>query len=149
MLPADAQLLTRTTLQVDQSTAGASLADLVRALHRVPGVLFAEANAADACVVVAHDAAVPANSLVAASAALGIPANIITDTRPPLLVEKPGWQLQVLRNRRLMIAAAVALILLTLVDVLVPDNAHKHWLLIALTTSLWVFFIAKSIVASR
>jgi hypothetical protein len=62
----DIDLLRRTTLQVDGTMAGASLAHVVRALQQVAGVLLAEVPSANARAGVAHDAAVRAKSLVAA-----------------------------------------------------------------------------------
>jgi hypothetical protein len=42
----DAGLLTRTSLQVDETMAGGPLAQIIRAPQRVPGVLLADVNAA-------------------------------------------------------------------------------------------------------
>jgi hypothetical protein len=54
--------LTRTTLQIDGTMSPPSVAQVLEALQRVPGVLLAEVNPQNARAVVAHDAAVPAAS---------------------------------------------------------------------------------------
>jgi hypothetical protein len=64
----DADILTRTTLQMDEGLSMASIAQLIKALQRVPGVLLAEIAAGSARAIVAHDAAVPGASLLASSA---------------------------------------------------------------------------------
>jgi cation transport ATPase len=145
----DTDLLTRTTLQVDGSSAGGSLAQMIRALQRVPGVLLAEVNAATARAVVAHDAAVPATSLIAAAEKAGVHVRIIGDTRAPKLADKPGTPLHSLGRRQLLIAAAAAFIVLTIVDLLVPNAAQKHGVLFALTSLLWALFLVKSFIRRR
>jgi len=150
MTPAiTADLLTRTTLQVDESIAGDSLARLIRALQRVPGVLLAEVNPANARAVVAHDAAVSATALIAAAENVGLHVRLISDTRPPKLADNPAAQLHVLGNRQLLIVAAVCFVILSAVDSLVPGGAQKHGILIGVTVLLWAFFLAKSLMGHR
>jgi cation transport ATPase len=72
-----ADLLTRTTLQIDGSPSGASIAKVVSALQRVPGVLLAEANAGTARAIVAHDSGVSTASLVAAAFRAGVRADVV------------------------------------------------------------------------
>jgi copper chaperone CopZ len=145
----DADLLTRTTLQVDGSTAGGSIAQMIRALQRVPGVLLAEVNAANARAVVAHDAAVPATSLIAAAQSAGVQVRIVGDTRAPKFANDPAAPLRSLGSRQLLIVAAAAFIVLTVVDLLVRNAAQRHEILIGVTVALWAVFLAKSFMVRR
>jgi hypothetical protein len=70
-------ILTRTTLQIDGSPSSASVAKVVAALQRVPGVLLAEANAVTARATVAHDSGVSAASLIAAAFRAGVRVDIV------------------------------------------------------------------------
>ncbi len=150
MTPAtNADLLTRTTLQVDGSLVGGSVAQMIRALQRVPGVLLAEVNAVNGRADVAHDAAVPATSLIAAARNVGIHVSVVGDTRAPKIAVNPTGPLQALGRRQLLTAAAAAFIVLAVVDVLVPNAAQKHGILIVVTAALWAFFLAKTFLAHR
>jgi hypothetical protein len=145
----DADLLTRTTLQVDATVAGDTLAQMIRALQRVPGVLLAEVNAADARTIIAHDAAVPASSLIAAAQNVGVHVTVIGDTRIRKPDDNPVTPLHSLVNRQLLIGAATAFIVLTIVNLLVPNATQKHGVLTGLTSLLWAVFLAKSFIAHR
>ncbi len=122
---------------------------MIRALQRVPGVLLAEVNAATARAVVAHDAAVPATSLIAAAEKAGVHVRIIGDTRAPKLADSPGTPLHSLGSRQLLIAAAAAFIVLTIVDLFVPNATQKHVVLFGLTSLLWALFLAKWFIRHR
>ncbi len=137
----DADLLTRTTLAFDERMAAATLGQMVRALQRVPGVLLAELTASDAHLVVAHDAGVPANALVAAAENAGVDVRIVSDTRGPIARAQP----QPARNRNLAIAGALAFVALALVK----NQGQKHTILIVLTVSLWAGFFATSFLRRR
>jgi hypothetical protein len=141
----DADLLTRTTLAFDERMAAATLGQMVRALQRVPGVLLAELTASDAHLVVAHDAGVPANALVAAAENAGVDVRIVSDTRGPIARAQP----QPARNRNLAIAGALAFVALALVDALVKNQGQKHTILIVLTVSLWAGFFVTSFLRRR
>ncbi len=149
MTPAtDADLLTRTTLQFDGSVAGDALAQMSRALQRVPGVLLAEVNAANDRADVAHDAAVPATSLVTAAQNVGVHVSLVRDTPAPKLAGNVP-PLRSLWNRQLLVVAAVAFVISAIVDLLIPNLAQKHGILIVLTSSLWAFYLANSFLGQR
>jgi copper chaperone CopZ len=149
VIPAtDTDLLARTTLQVDGSLAEGSIAQMIRALRRVPGVLLADVNAANGRADVAHDAAVPATSLVTAAQNVGVHVSVVRDTRAPKLAGNVA-PLHSLANRQLLVVAAVAFVISTVVDLLLPNVAQKHGILIVLTSSLWAFYLAKSFLAHR
>jgi hypothetical protein len=59
--------LTRTTVRLGNGTAPDAIEQVVRALQRVPGVLTVQPDAGGANALVAHDAAVPLSSLIAAA----------------------------------------------------------------------------------
>ena len=149
MTPAtNADLLTRTTLQVDGGLAAGSLAQMISALRRVPGVLLAEANGANTGAVVAHDAAVSAISLIAAAENVGVHVRVVADKReakPGNLAAPPHS----LGNRQLLVVAAFAFVVVATVDLVLPNAAQKHGILIVLTSSLWAFFVAKSFLRQR
>jgi cation transport ATPase len=145
----DVDLLTRTTLQVDGIPAEASVAQMIRALQKVPGVLLAELNPTQAHAVVAHDAAVLAISLIAAAENAGVRVRIVRDTLPPTLSGKSAAQLRTLSNRQLLIVAALACVIVASVGMLVPNATLKHEILIVLTSSLWAVFLAQSFMRHR
>jgi hypothetical protein len=82
---AASDLLTRTTLLFEGAAPVAAIAAAVRALKKVPGVLLAEHDAANAVAFVAHDSGVAAEALLAAAARAGAPAHI--EARPALVAE--------------------------------------------------------------
>ncbi len=142
-------LLTRTTLQVDGTQARDSVAQMIRALQRVPGVLLAGANGANDRADVAHDAAVPTTSLIAAAQNAGVHVRIVGDTRVPTLAANPTAPRHLLATRQFPIAAVGAFVVFTIVNLLVPNAAGKHGVLIGLTAVLWAVFLAKSFIAHR
>jgi hypothetical protein len=144
----ESDLLTRTTLQFDGTIADATLAPMIRALQRVPGVLLAEVNPATARALVAHDAAVPATSLIAAAQNVGVRVRIVGGATPAAAAGHALSRRSVLGNRRLLVAASLAFLALAIVDALVPNTPPKHWILIVLTAAVWVFFITKSLTAA-
>ncbi len=144
-----AGLLTRTTLQVDGTLAGDSVTHMIRALQRVPGVLLAEVNGANDGADVAHDAAVPTTSLIAAAQNAGVHVRIVGDTRVPTLAANQSASLHLLATRQFLIAAVSAFVVLTIVNLLAPNAAEKHGVLIGLTAVLWAVFLAKSFIAHR
>lgn len=141
--------LTRTTLQMDSGMSNPSLARVIAALQHVPGVLLAEANGSTARAIVAHDAAVPAASLLAAVVGAGAHAKILTGPGRPAVRVATGLQLQSVRTRRLVMVAAAIFLPLALVDILLPNMVEKNWLLPVFITALWVFIFAEAFVGRR
>lgn len=139
-------LLTRTTLQVDGVLSIPLIASVTRALQRVPGVLLAEVNAASSRAIVAHDAAVPTASLVAAAAAAGVHAEIVGETRTAGNGGSHAVRLHDVSNRNAQTVAGIVFLMLCAIDLVLPESAGKYRLLIALTILLWFFFLAKWIV---
>jgi len=137
-------LLTRTTLKIAPLAGGASIAQLIQALQRVPGVLFAEAAPGNGAVVVSHDAGVPTATLLQAAIGVGVNGVLVGAglLRAPHPAESATSRYAV-RSRQLLIAAIALLATLGLAYVLVPTSAEKHWLLMTFTWLLWVLFVAQ------
>jgi hypothetical protein len=139
----DANILTRTTLQVDGSLSTLSIAQLVHALQRVPGVLLADIAAGSARAIVAHDAGVPAASLLAAAAGAGVQAKIVSDTRPPTSAESAS-PLAGRSTRQLLMTAAALLLGLALGEAFIPHLAGNKVLLPMLLACVWAFVIGQA-----
>jgi hypothetical protein len=147
--PGDDDFLTRTTLQLDESLSLPSVAQLIKTLQRVPGVLLAEIAARSSRVVVAHDAAVPGSSLLAAAERAGVRATILADTRPPAAPADPSSPPALTPDRRIFALAAALLFLLALGETVFPRLASNHYLLPVLLSSLWAFVIARTMFKRR
>jgi hypothetical protein len=141
----DADILTRTTLEIDEALSAHSVADLIRALQHVPGVLLADIAAGSARAIVAHDAAVPGTSLLAAAEGAGVHAKIVADTRAPVpsaaLAAPPG----VIRARRLLTTAAALFFGLALGEAFIPHLAGNKQLLPMLLACVWAFVIGRAL----
>jgi hypothetical protein len=140
-------LLTRTTLEMDRATPAASVANLIRTLQSVPGVLLAESTAGTARVVVAHDAGVAESSLLEAARRAGVRAKIAHDPAETLLgiAADPSLGSVRLRNRLAISMAAFAA--LVAVDALVPGD--KHWIMTLLVVALGIFLFVEAFAGRR
>jgi Cu+-exporting ATPase len=144
--PSGVGLLTRTILQIEGVLSVASIAQVTRALQRVPGVLLAEVNSGSARATVAHDDAVTAASLLAAAGGAGVRAKIVPDpaTAAPgggaASPQRPAW------SEWLPIVVTALFAALALSAILFPDVAFKHWLVPAMMASLGLALLARSIV---
>ncbi|MGD0471889.1 MAG: hypothetical protein ABSB70_01575 [Candidatus Velthaea sp.] len=147
--PGRDDFLTRTTLQLDEGLSLPSVAGLIKTLQRVPGVLLAEIAAGSARAVVAHDAAVPGASLLAAAARAGVHATIVADTRPPVAPVETAAPPALSRDRRIFALAAALLFLLALGEAVFPRLTSNHYLLPVLLSSLWAFVIARMLFKRR
>ena len=143
--PGGVDLLTRTTLQLDGSTSAASIAQVIQTLQRVPGVLFAEVDAASGRTTIAHDAGVPAAALLAAANGVGVHAGIVAS--PSALPIKAGADLRFngALMRRRMFVWVVIFVAAWLIEALVPDSPEKHWLVPILMTAFWLSFLITRI----
>jgi hypothetical protein len=143
-------LLTRTTLQIDGSMSTTSIAHMIQALQRVPGVLLAEVDAVGNRATVAHDAAVPTAALLAAATGVGMHAGLIVGA--PALRMNADSEMRLKREhiqRHMMIWAAV-FVAVSLIEALIPNGPAKHWMLpILMTTFLVSFLVAQAFGAHR
>jgi hypothetical protein len=147
--PGDVDFLTRTTLQMDPGLPLPSIAQLIKTLQRVPGVLLAEIAAGSDRAVVAHDAAVPGASLLAAAERAGVHATIVGGTPPAAAVVDTALPVADASNRRLLTLAAALAFVLALCETSFPRLASNHYLLPVLLSSIWAFVIARTIFKRR
>jgi hypothetical protein len=141
-------LLTHTTLKLDHDSSSAAIADMIRALQRVPGVLFARVDATSDRAVVGHDAAVPLTSLVRAAASTGVRAGLVA--APAIRVDgEPGATGQRAPVGRQLIIWAAVLAAVTMVETLTFNTPERRWLLPTLLTLFWVTLLTVRAIASR
>jgi cation transport ATPase len=134
-----ANILTRTTLQIDGSPSAPSIANVVHALHRVQGVLFAEINAISARAVVAHDPAVSTASLLGAATGAGVRATIVADGLAPAVSGGASPSFARLSIRRLMPLIAALILLQALFVTVSPSLAKTHMLNPIVLGLVWAF----------
>ncbi|MFY9779641.1 MAG: hypothetical protein WAJ85_03900 [Candidatus Baltobacteraceae bacterium] len=149
MMPAEpgarsADFLTRTTLQIEEGLSMPSIAQVIRVLQRVPGVLLAEIPAGTARAIVAHDPAVPTASLLAAAAGAGVRATIVADPQAATVSSGVALPAADMPARRLLVFAGVLVFLLAVTEATRPTLAISHFLLPVLLSAIWAFVIARA-----
>ncbi len=139
--------LTRTALRLGGSPATASVAQVVHALQRVPGVLTVAVDAVNGRALVAHDAAVPLASLVAAVNSVGESATVVADSVGGAApADAPSF---VGKLRQIKGAVVLAILAVIVVDMTFLKNTAKFPLLLVLVALLWVLVITESLAARR
>jgi cation transport ATPase len=131
-----ADILTRTTLQIDGSPSSASIAKVVAALQRVPGVLLAEANAVTARATVAHDSGVSTAELVAAAFRAGVRADIVA---PRLVTPKEPIAQPPSLYGLLLLSGAALLVTFGLAGVATRYSPGNPWVVPVLVSACFVF----------
>jgi len=135
-------MLTRTTLQLHEVMSPASIAHMIYALQRVPGVLLADLNLKATNVVVAHDAAVSTASLLAAATAAG--ARVTLATRPTGApdadVTAPKREINIVTMSTVVLGPALLLLTIELVD---PPLATNHYFLPIFLSVAWTFVLIR------
>jgi len=148
--PVANDLLTYSTLRLGGGLSAPSIAKLIHALQRVPGVLTAEVDAANTRAFVAHDVAVPAASLIAAAISTGAAANLIADTRvaPAPRTAEPS---QAAMRRRLFMNVWIGIIVVVaLIEIAIPTTPqNERWLLIVPVVSFWGFIAVNAFINRR
>jgi hypothetical protein len=142
-------LLTRTTLRLGCGPAPLAIEQVIRALQRVPGVLTVEADAGGASALVAHDAAVPLTSLVAAASSAGAAAKVVGATHePPALAATTLLPKSMARPH--LRGVAIALILaVIIIDMTFPSSPEKRWVFLVPVAVLWAFVVFKELAGRR
>jgi copper chaperone CopZ len=146
-LGAHQDFLTRTALHLGRSPATASLAHVVHALQRVPGVLTVAVDAVNGRALVAHDSAVPLASLVAAVNSVGESATVVAgsvDGAAP--ADAPSF---VGKLRRIKGAVVLAILAVIVVDMTFLKSPAKLPLFLVLVALLWALVITEGLVARR
>jgi hypothetical protein len=142
--------LTRTALRIGRDLSASSIAQVVHALQRVPGVLTVHADAENAQALVAHDVAVPAASLVAAASCTGTAASIIASpTRSTEISVKTGVAPRGLQRRHPLMIVGMAAMLAVLVDIVIPEGPSKHWFYLMPVALLWMFILLRATLSRK
>jgi hypothetical protein len=135
-------MLTRTTLQLHEVMSPASIAHMIYALQRVPGVLLADLNLKATNVVVAHDAAVSTASLLAAATAAGSRVTLVA--RPAVArnadVTAPKREIDIVTMCAVVLGPALLLLTIELVD---PQLATNHYFLPIFLSVAWTFVLIR------
>lgn len=142
--------LRRTTLRIGAGRSTASIAAIVSALQRVPGVLTVQADTAGAEALVAHDAAVPLESLVAAvkRAASTVMAVAIdgNGAERPATSDTP----QTLKSQPLLTVVGLAAVFaIVVIDITQAGSPERRWLFIIPVVVLWAFVLLRTMLARR
>jgi hypothetical protein len=135
-------MLTQTTLQLHDVMAPASIANMISALQRVPGVLLADLNPATASVVVAHDSAVSIASLVRTAKETG--ARVTLVARPA--VPREGAATASIREFNILTMLAIVLgpaILLVAIELIDPPLAANHFFLPIFLSIAWTMVLIR------
>ena len=147
---ANGDLLTRTTLHLEGALSAVSLADLIRSLQRVPGVLVAEANALGDRALLAHDGAVPLSALLAAAATLGVRATV--EGSPTAILPIPDAtapEAPRLKVRAVTMIGVALFVVLGAIDALVPAIRENRIVSVVLIGSVWSFFLLETFLNRR
>ena len=143
-------LLTRTTLRLGNGPAPLAIEQVIRALQRVPGVLTVESDAGGASALVAHDAAVPLTSLVAAASLAGAAAKVVGEMRGlPVSAATRLLPKSMDRSRHLRGVAVAAILAVIIVDMAFPTSPERRWLFLAPLAVLWAFVVFKALSGRR
>lgn len=143
-------LLTRTTLRLGGGPAPLATEQVIRALQRVPGVLTVEADAGGASALVAHDAAVPLTSLVAAASLGGAAAKVVGEIRGlPAAAATTLLPKSTDQRRHLKGVAIAAILAVLIIDMTFPNSPEKRWMFLAPLAVLWAFVVFKALAGRR
>jgi len=135
-------MLTRTTLQLQDVLPPASIAHLIFALQRVPGVLLADLNLGATSVVVAHDSAVSAASLLSAANATGARATLVARPGPARAADAPAISPKINVGVMCAVVLGPALLLLA-IELLDPPLATNHYFLPIFLSVAWTFVLVR------
>jgi copper chaperone CopZ len=135
-------VLTRTTLQLHDVMAPASIDHMISALQRVPGVLLADLNPATASVVVAHDSAVSIAALVRAAKETG--ARVTLVARPAVARDAAATvsvrEFNILTMLAIVLGPAILLVAIELID---PPLATNHYFLPIFLSIAWTLILIR------
>jgi hypothetical protein len=135
-------MLTRTTLQIHDAMSPPSIAHMIFALQRVPGVLLADLNLGATSVVVAHDSAVSTASLVTAATAAGSRVTLVA--RPAVArgakLATPKRGFNIVTMCAVVLGPALLLLTIELID---PPLATNHYFLPIFLSIAWTFVLIR------
>lgn len=135
-------MLTRTTLELHDVIVPASIAHMIYALQRVPGVLLADLNLTAANVVVAHDSAVSTASLLQAATAAGARVSLVArpNVAAEALPEAPRRKINLVTMVAVVLGPALLLLTIELLD---PPLATNHYFLPIFLSIAWTFVLIR------
>lgn len=138
--------LSHTTLRMGRGLSAASVAEVVRALQRVPGVLTVNADAENAQAFVAHDAGVPMTALVAAANGAGAAAKYAVAANAGATTGGPPQ----MQHRPILAGVGlVAMLVVVLIEIAFPNSPDKRWLFIMPVITLWAFMLLRATLVRR
>jgi hypothetical protein len=140
----DRDLLAHTTIQVASDLPKQSIAHLIAALQRVPGVLLADWVPASARAIVAHDAGVPVAALIAAAGGTGLHALVLGAPSSATAATAVADPASTLRLRRFFAAAAIIMFVAAIITTFDPRLASNHLMLPLVLSGLWAVIIAEA-----
>jgi hypothetical protein len=144
-----ADLLTRSTFQLNTVPSPLALGQLIGVLHRVPGVLLAEIAPGADRAIVAHDAAVSSASLVEAAAGTGVGLKLVSDTRPAATIAGAPKLLIDTPIRNLLVFAAMIAIVPYFLGAINLRLAGNHLVLPIVLGCLWAFVFGYAMFSRR
>ncbi len=134
-------MLTRTTLQLHDVMTATSIAHMISALQRVPGVLLAELNPTTASVVVAHDSAVSIASLVRAAEETGTRVTLVVrPTVPRDVATTSVREIKIATMLAIVLGPAILLVAIELID---PPLATNHYFLPIFLSIAWTLVLIR------
>jgi cation transport ATPase len=139
--------LSHTTLRIGSGLSAATVAAVIQALQRVPGVLTADEDAERAQALVAHDSGVPIAALVAAANRAGAAAEAEAVAASHTLVASVagrGAPQRRARRRSVLAAVSLAAILAFIVmEIALPESPDKRWLFVVPLALFWAFIFLQ------
>jgi hypothetical protein len=134
-------MLTRTTLKLHDVMTATSIAHMISALQRVPGVLLAELNPTTASVVVAHDSAVSIASLVRAAEETGTRVTLVVrPTVPRDVATTSVREIKIATMLAIVLGPAILLVAIELID---PPLATNHYFLPIFLSIAWTLVLIR------
>jgi len=143
--------LSHTTLRLGSGLPASSIAEVVRVLQRVPGVLTVDRDAENAQAFVAHDAAVPIASLVAAANRAGAAAKVVVFPSATAALAESGVSAphRLPQSPLMAVVGLAAMLAVVFIDIALPNSSDKRWFFIVPVILLWVFMLLRATRARR
>jgi hypothetical protein len=140
---AGSDCLTRTNMQLKSDITDADAEGLAKTLRRVPGVLLVEVDAASGLVSVAHDEAVPRQSLELGIRNAGFDAQAAPMPRINGLSGNDGQKRDLLTTYVLLSIATALFSTVVVLFTLPPSQDSRRWLLFAFVSLFAGFFVSR------
>jgi copper chaperone CopZ len=136
-------------MRIDRGSAPATVAAVVRALQRVPGVLTVDVHGDEAKAVVAHDAGVPIAALLAAANQSGFAARVERAASATAAPVETGSATSVAPHPYVAAVGLAAMLVVIFIDFALPNSPDKRWLIMMPVFLLWAFVVLRATRARR